>query len=150
MSKDPIKMVDIGEKDVVFRSAQAIGFIKLSQKTINEIINGTIAKGDPLTVAEIACIQAVKKTPDLIPLCHNIPISNVDVNFIILEDGVEVRCQVNSYYKTGVEMEALTGVSIALVTIWDMVKYLEKNSEGQYPATYINDIHVLEKKKGVV
>jgi cyclic pyranopterin phosphate synthase len=141
-------MVDIGKKAVVFRTAQAMGFIKLTKNTIKAIVDGKITKGDPLTVAEIACIQAVKKTPDLIPMCHNIPISSVDANFIILEDGVEARCQVNAYYKTGVEMEALTGVTVALLTIWDMVKYLEKDSKGQYPETSINDIHVLEKRKG--
>jgi cyclic pyranopterin phosphate synthase len=148
LSKNSFNMVDIGEKAVVFRTAQAMGFIKLTKNTIKAIVDGKITKGDPLTVAEIACIQGVKKTPDLIPMCHNIPISSVEANFIILEDGIEARCQVNAYYKTGVEMEALTGVTITLLTIWDMVKYLEKDSKGQYPETSISDIHVLEKRKG--
>ncbi|MBN1683668.1 cyclic pyranopterin monophosphate synthase MoaC [Candidatus Bathyarchaeota archaeon] len=146
--KDPYKMVDIGEKEIIFRTAQAIGFIKLSKDTIKAILNEKISKGDPLAVAEIACIQAVKKTSDLIPMCHNLQISKINADFILLENGVEARCQVNSYSKTGVEMEALTGVTVALLTIWDMVKYLEKDLAGQYPDTVITDIRILEKKKG--
>lgn len=145
---DPFGMVDISEKEIVPRTAEAIGRIILKRETVNAIRSGKVKKGDPLAVAEIACIQAVKKTPDLIPMCHNIPLGNVDVDFILSEDSVEVRCSVTAIYRTGVEMEALTGVSVGLLTIWDMVKYLEKDEQGQYPSTKITDVVVTEKRKG--
>ncbi|OGD58063.1 molybdenum cofactor biosynthesis protein C [Candidatus Bathyarchaeota archaeon RBG_13_52_12] len=145
---NPYSMVDITEKKAVPRTAEAIGRITLMKKTIKAIKKGKVKKGDPLAVAEIACIQAVKRTPDLIPMCHNIPIDAVDANFEVGDDYVEARCRVSATYKTGVEMEALTGVSAALLTIWDMVKYLEKDECGQYPSTTISDIKVIEKRKG--
>jgi cyclic pyranopterin phosphate synthase len=145
---DPFGMVDISEKEIVPRTAEAIGRIILKRDTVDAIRSGKVKKGDPLAVAEIACIQAVKKTPDLIPMCHNIPLSNVDADFILSEDSVEVRCSVTAIYRTGVEMEALTGVSVGLLTIWDMVKYLEKDEQGQYPSTKITDVVVTEKRKG--
>jgi cyclic pyranopterin phosphate synthase len=140
-------MVDISGKDVMLRKAEAVGRIILKKETIAAIKSGNIKKGDPLAVAEIACILAVKQTPDLIPMCHNIPIGSVDADFTIGDGFVEARCQVNATYKTGVEMEALTGVSVALLTIWDMVKYMEKDEDGQYPFTKIIDIRVTEKVK---
>jgi cyclic pyranopterin phosphate synthase len=140
-------MVDISGKDVVLRTAEAVGRIVLKRETIAAIQSGKIKKGDPLAVAEIACILAVKHTPDLIPMCHNIPIGSVNADFTVGDDFVEARCRVTVTYKTGVEMEALTGVSVALLTIWDMVKYLEKNEDGQYPSTKITDIKVTEKMK---
>jgi cyclic pyranopterin phosphate synthase len=145
---DSFGMVDISEKEIVPRKAVATGRIILKRETIAAIRSGKVKKGDPLAVAEIACIQAVKKTPELIPMCHNIPLDNVDAHFIINDNSVEVRCSVTATYKTGVEMEALTGVSVALLTIWDMVKYLEKDEQGQYPSTKITDVTVTEKRKG--
>jgi cyclic pyranopterin phosphate synthase len=141
-------MVDITEKEVVLRTAEAVGRITLKRETIKAIKEGKVKKGDPLVVAEIACIQAVKRTPDLIPMCHNIPIGTVNAAFDVGDNYVEARCRVSATYKTGVEMEALTGVSVALLTIWDMVKYLEKDEGGQYPSTKISDIKVIEKRKG--
>jgi cyclic pyranopterin phosphate synthase len=141
-------MVNITEKKEVPRTAEAIGRITLMKGTIKAIREGKVKKGNPLAIAEIACIQAVKKTPDLIPMCHNIPIDAVNTNFDVCDDYVEARCRVSATYKTGVEMEALTGVSVALLTIWDMVKYLEKDEGGQYPSTKISDIRVIEKRKG--
>ena len=148
MSKDPIKMIDISEKDTVARRAVAAGVIKLKASTVDAIRKGEIKKGDPLTVGEIAAIQAVKKTPDLIPLCHNIPIGKAHVEYTLGETTIEARCTVTTYARTGVEMEALAGVSIALLNIWDMTKYLEKDEDGQYPDTVITDIRVIEKVKG--
>jgi cyclic pyranopterin phosphate synthase len=145
---DPFGMVDISEKEIVPRKAEARGRIILKRETVAAIRSGKVKKGDPLAVAEIACIQAVKKTPDLIPMCHNIPLGNVGAHFIMNDDSVEVRCSVTATYRTGVEMEALTGVSVGLLTIWDMVKYLEKNEQGQYPSTKITDVIVTEKRKG--
>ncbi len=148
MSEDPIKMVDVSGKEVVYRSATATGKIKLKETTIKAIREAGIKKGDPLSVGEIAAILAVKKTPELIPLCHNIPIGKVDVEYRLMDDNVETLCTVVTNAQTGVEMEALTGVTIALLNIWDMTKYLEKDEDGQYPDTVITDVHVIEKRKG--
>jgi len=148
MSKDPIKMIDVSGKDTVFRSATAAGKIKLKKSTIKIIRDAGIKKGDPLTVGEIAAILAVKKTPELIPLCHNIPIGQVDVEYEFSEDTIEARCTVVTNAQTGVEMEALMGVATALLNIWDMTKYLEKDEDGQYPDAAITDIRVIEKRKG--
>ena len=141
-------MVDISGKEPVHRSAEAAGRIILKPGTVKAIRDGMVKKGDPLAVAEIACIQAAKRTPDLIPMCHQIPLSSVDASFTVGHDFVEARCVVKTVYGTGVEMEALTGVTVALLTVWDMVKYLEKDESGQYPETRITDIRVTEKVKG--
>jgi cyclic pyranopterin phosphate synthase len=143
----PTKMIEISDKKVTHREAEAMGRLHLNHETIKKIKSGDIKKGDPLQVAEIAGILAVKKTPDLLPLCHPIPITSAIVESSIREDFVEVKCRVTADYKTGVEMEALTGVSIALLTVWDMVKYLEKDEGGQYPNTGINNVCVVEKVK---
>ena len=148
MSEDPIKMVDVSGKEVVYRTATATGKIKLKETTIKTIKEAGIKKGDPLTVGEIAAILAVKKTPELIPLCHNIPIGKVDVEYRLTDDSVEAQCTVVTNAWTGVEMEALTGVTVALLNVWDMTKYLEKDEGGQYPDTVITDVRVLEKRKG--
>lgn len=147
MSKDPIKMIDVSEKETIYRSATAAGRIKLKKTTIQTIKEAGIKKGDPLTVGEIAAILAVKKTPELILLCHNIPIGQVDVTYSITEDSVEARCTVVTHAQTGVEMEALMGVTTALLNIWDMTKYLEKDKNGQYPDAVITNIWVVEKRK---
>ncbi len=144
---DRVRMVDISEKRDVRRSAIAEGFIKLKKETIKAIVNNMVAKGNVLVTANVAAVMAVKKTPELIPMCHPIPITSVTLDFDVEEDGVRVRCMVKSTGKTGVEMEALTGVSIALLTIWDMVKSMEKNEEGNYPETVISTIRVTEKVK---
>ena len=145
--QQPLKMVDIAEKPIVKRTAEAQGKIWLQQETIQKIRRGQVEKGDVLAAANVAGILAVKKTPELIPLCHPIPISQVTINFQIDTEDITARCRVMSEYKTGVEMEALVGVSTALLTIWDMVKYLEKDENGQYPHTKIGEIKVLKKKK---
>ena len=141
-------MVDIADKEAVPRMAEVIGRITLRKETVEAIRAGKVRKGDPLAVAEVASIQAVKRTPDLIPMCHQIPITSVDASFTLGDDYVEARCVVKAVYKTGVEMEALTGVSVALLNVWDMVKYMEKDEAGQYPSTRITDIRVVEKRKG--
>jgi len=145
--RDPVHMVDVSGKDVVHRVATATGRIHLRRETVDAVREGRIRKGDPLTVAEVASIQAVKKTPDLIPLCHNVPIGSVDTSFTLGESYIEAKCRVSAIYRTGVEMEALTGVAVALLNIWDMVKYLEKDAEGQYPDARITDVKVTEKWK---
>jgi len=142
-----VRMVEITNKPDVIRRAVARGFIKLKPSTISLIKEGRIKKGDVLTVAKVAAIQGVKKTWELIPLCHPIPITSVEVVTNITEDGIEVVVEVTSIGKTGVEMEALTGVSLGLLTIWDMVKSYEKDEHGEYPVTLIGDIRVLHKIK---
>lgn len=141
-------MVDIGEKDVVRRKAIASGRIVLGKRSLDAIRSGTVRKGDVLEAAKITAIQAVKSTPDIIPYCHPIPIESVKVDFELSNDSLSCTVEVIAHYKTGVEMEALTGVSAALLTIWDMVKYLEKDENGQYPSTRIADIEVVTKEKG--
>jgi cyclic pyranopterin monophosphate synthase len=141
-------MVDVTDKPIVLRKAEASGKIFLSEKTISIIRAGGVKKGDPLPVAEVAGMNAAKQTHLLIPHCHQIPLDMVRVEFRIWNDHIEARCTVNAQYRTGVEMEALVGVTMALNTIWDMVKYLEKDGNGQYPDTRITDVKVLSKKKG--
>lgn len=142
-----VKMVEIGHKDAVFRKAIAKGKIKLRPETIKLIQEGRTKKGNVIATAQIAGILAVKRTWEIIPLCHPIPLTGVDISFEFGKDYIEVTCEVRAYYKTGVEMEALTGVSVALLTIWDMVKAVEKDEKGQYPVTRIYDIRVVEKVK---
>lgn len=144
----PLDMVDVSEKRVVHRTAEASGRILLKGETIEAIRKGLIKKGEPFPVAEVAGILAAKKVSELIPLCHPIPLTKVDVSFQVAEGHVEAKCKVVADYKTGVEMEALTGVTVALLTLWDMVKYLEKDEEGQYPTARITDVQVVEKLKG--
>jgi cyclic pyranopterin monophosphate synthase len=141
-------MVDITEKTPILRRATASGSIRLRKATIGAIKNGHVKKGDVLTTAKLAAILAVKDTPRLIPLCHPIPITGLDVNFELEPEKIRAIVTVTSFGKTGVEMEALAGVSVALLNVWDMVKYLEKNETGNYPETEIDDIKVLEKRKG--
>jgi len=143
-------MIDISQKKIIERIAKASGKIFLKKKTIEKIQNKTVEKGDVLTIARIAGINAVKKVPELIPLCHPIPITKVSVDFNINENNsIKVTCLVKSIAKTGVEMEALTGVSVALLNIWDVVKMYEKDENGQYPSTIIQDIKVEEKLKKI-
>jgi len=142
-----VKMVEVGHKDVVYRKAVAKGRIRLKPETIKLIKEGKTKKGNVIATAQIAGILAVKKTPELIPLCHPIPLTGVDISFEFGEDYIEATCEVRATYKTGVEMEALTGVTVALLTIWDMVKAVEKDENGQYPFTRIEDVHVVEKVK---
>jgi cyclic pyranopterin phosphate synthase len=141
-------MVDITEKPPVIRTATARGSIKLREATLEAVRSDSVKKGDVLTVARLAAILAVKDTPRLIPLCHPIPITGLDVDFVLGEEQMSVTVTVTSLGKTGVEMEALTGVSAALLNVWDMVKYLEKDETGNYPETLIEEIKVLEKRKG--
>ena len=141
-------MVDVSGKPEIFREATAKGNIKLKPETIRLINEGKIAKGDPLYTAKIAGILAAKKTSELVPLCHPLPLTSVDVEAKVLgESNVEVSAVVKTRAQTGVEMEALTAVSVALLTVWDMTKQYEKDAEGQYPVTAIENIHVVKKLK---
>ena len=140
-------MVDVAEKPVISRQAEASGKIFLSPDTVQRIRDGKIKKGDPLLVAEVAAMNAAKQTHLLIPHCHQIPLDMVSVSFEVSAESIEARCFVKAQARTGVEMEALVGVTAALNTLWDMVKYLEKDENGQYPGTRISDIKVVRKEK---
>jgi cyclic pyranopterin phosphate synthase len=141
-------MIDISDKPPQLRVATAEGVIKLRPETLRLIREGKIEKGDPVQISTIAAIMAVKKTPEIVPLAHPILIEGVQVEHVFEEpDKIRVRVTVKSHGKTGVEMEALVGVSAALLAIWDVVKKYEKDDKGEYPFTSINEIRVLEKKK---
>jgi cyclic pyranopterin phosphate synthase len=143
-------MVDVSSKAEVFREATATGKIKLKPETVNLIREGKIAKGNPLYTAKIAGVLAAKKTSELVPLCHPLPLTNVDVEAKIVDKTtVEVSATVKTKAQTGVEMEALVAASVGLLTIWDMVKQYEKDAAGQYPTTAIENIHVVRKLKQV-
>ena len=147
MVKD-VKMVDVSDKDITYREAAAVGRIILKPSTIAAIKKGGVEKGDVLLAAKLAGLMAAKLTPLILPLCHPIPLTHVDISFRVGEDYIEVSARVKAEAKTGVEMEALTALSVALLTIWDMVKKYEKDEKGQYPNTEIGKIRVLEKVKG--
>ena len=143
-------MVDVSGKAEIFREATATGTIKLKPETVNLIEEGKIAKGDPLYTAKVAGVLAAKKTSELVPLCHPLPLTNVAVEVKITDKTVvEVTATVKAKAQTGVEMEALVAASVGLLTIWDMVKQYEKDANGQYPTTAIQNIHVVRKFKQV-
>nr|WP_319375225.1 cyclic pyranopterin monophosphate synthase MoaC [uncultured Methanoregula sp.] len=148
IENDRAQMVDISGKGDVTREATAAGRIYLRPETLAAIRDGKVVKGNVLATARVAATMAVKNTSGMIPMCHPIPISSITVDFTEGDGYIESTVVVKMTGKTGVEMEALTGVSIALLTVWDMVKSAEKDKDGQYPVTRITDVRVVEKKKG--
>ena len=133
---------------LVYREAKAKGSIKLKPETINRIKQGKIAKGDPFEVAKVAGILAAKNTSSMIPLCHPLPLTGVNIELRTLDDSkVEAEATVKTRAQTGVEMEALAAAAMALLTVWDMTKQYEKDENGQYPSTSIQDLHVVNKVK---
>ena len=135
-----IRMVDVGHKPVTAREAVARGRISISAEALRQIRGGAIKKGDPLETARLAGIMAAKQTASLIPLCHPLPISHADVQFTAAGDGFEIEATVRTTAQTGVEMEALTAVSVAALTVYDMVKAVDK-------AMVIGDIRLVKKTK---
>jgi len=123
------RMVDIGAKAVTRREAAASTFIKLGPATLRLVRANKIAKGDVLNTARLAGIQAAKRAPELIPLTHPLPLENVAVDLEIMKTGIRVRCRVTVEAKTGAEMEALTGAAVAALTVYDMVKAVERGAE---------------------
>ena len=134
------QMVDVSKKPLSARTAVAAGKIRLRKETVDLVRKNEIAKGDVIATARIAGIQAAKQTPRLIPLCHTIPLSEVKIDIVMSGGAVEVSCTARTVAQTGVEMEALTGVTVALLTIYDMCKAVDKEME-------IFDIRLLEKTK---
>lgn len=139
--KGNARMVDVSEKGTTKRVAIAAGFIRIAPEVVEAISSGTIPKGDVLSVARVAGILAAKRTSELIPLCHPLPIDHVSVDFSIEEGGLDIRAEVTSTGKTGVEMEALTAVSVAALTIYDMCKSADRGMK-------ISGIRLLEKSGG--
>ena len=143
-------MVDVTAKPEIFRQATAEGSIRLRPETIKLIRTGKVAKGDPIQTAKTAGILAAKRTSDMIPLCHPLPLTNVEISTRITDKTtVQVTATVKTKAQTGVEMEALTATAVSLLTIWDMVKQYEKDAGGQYPTTRIDNIRVIKKLKKV-
>ncbi|MGD0330520.1 MAG: cyclic pyranopterin monophosphate synthase MoaC [Nitrososphaeria archaeon] len=141
-------MVNISEKKEVKREAIAEGKIILKPETINLIREKKIEKGDPLQISLVTATNAVKRTPELVPFCHFILLEDIKVSFVVDNFSITVRVKVKSTSKTGVEMEALSGVLNALLNIWDIVKKYEKDDSGNYPFTFIKDVRVISKVKG--
>lgn len=133
-------MVDVSAKEIVRRTASAYGKIILQKATIDLVNSNLLKKGDVLAVAKIAGIMAAKKTQELIPLCHCLNLEHVDINFNVLDDGIEITSQVITSGKTGVEMEALTAVAVCALTIYDMCKAVDKKMK-------IEKIYLVDKKK---
>jgi len=142
-----VRQADISDKPVVFRQATATGRILLKPETLELIKDGGLEKGDPLAISKTMAMLAVKKTPEMLALCHPLRIEHVEVVETVLEDSIVVTVTVSAHEKTGVEMEALTAVSVALLNIWDVVKAYEKDKGGQHPSTKIEGIRVVEKVK---
>lgn len=144
-----MSMVDVTAKPEVYREATARGTLKLKSETIELIKEGKVEKGDPFYAAKIAGVLAAKNTSSLIPLCHPLPLTDVKVDIEMVDDSsVQVEATVKTRAQTGVEMEALVAASMALLTIWDMTKQYEKDDQGQYPHTLIQNIRVVRKVKG--
>ena len=134
-------MVDVGDKAVTRREATATGRIAMSAEAVAAIRAGAVKKGDVIAVARVAGIMAAKRTSDLVPLCHPLPITRVSLDLDVSDDGVHATATVRTDGKTGVEMEALTAVSVALLTVYDMAKAIDK-------AMVLHDIKVVAKSGG--
>ena len=134
------QMVDVSAKPHSERRAIARGKIRLQRETLDLIAKDQISKGNVFATARIAGIQAAKQTAQLIPLCHTLPLGQVNIEIVVSKDGAEVRCTARTIAQTGVEMEALTGVTVALLTIYDMCKAVDKRM-------VISDVHLVQKTK---
>jgi cyclic pyranopterin phosphate synthase len=136
-----VRMVDVGDKPVTAREAVARGRITMSREALRQVRAGVLKKGDPLQVARLAGIMAAKRTADLIPLCHPLPLSHLDVQLLPGRDGYTIEARARTSSRTGVEMEALTAVAVAALTIYDMVKAVDKTM-------VIGEIRLVEKRGG--
>ena len=141
------RMVDVGDKPDTARRAVARGEIRLAPSTVEAVREDAVEKGDVLATARVGAIQAVKHTWETIPMCHQIPVTNVDAEFSLGDDRITLEVAVETTGKTGCEMEALEGVTTGLNVVWDMVKAAEKDADGQYPDTQVTDVEVVSKEK---
>src|SRR6266702_6597733 len=137
------QMVDVSAKPLSARTAVATGKIRLQRETLDLIANDQIAKGNVFATARIAGIQAAKQTAHLIPLCHPLPLGDVKIDVVTSNEGAEVTCAAQTVAQTGVEMEALVGVTVALLAIYDMCKAVDKEMQ-------ISDVRLVEKSKHAV
>ena len=142
-----VQMVDVGGKPDTARRAVARGTIRLSSSTVAAVRADEVGKGDVLATARVGAVQAVKHTWEAVPMCHQIPVTNVETTFDVRDDRVVLTVAVETTGKTGCEMEALQGVTTGLGVVWDMVKAAEKDADGEYPDTRIEDVRVVEKTK---
>ena len=147
MEKSIQGVVDISDKPVVERIAVATGKVRLNNESKEAIISNSVKKGNVIEASTIAAIQAVKETPRIIPHCHPIPLESCKVDWTWEENCLRCTVEVKANYKTGIEMEALTGVCAGLLCAFDMVKSLEKDDNGQYPEAEITEIKVVQKQK---
>jgi cyclic pyranopterin monophosphate synthase len=138
---------DVGAKPRLHRRAVVIGELAVSAATRRAVRAGRVEKGDPMAAGELAGLLAMKRTPELIPHCHSVALTSSRVELRVSARGVRVRAEAEAVDRTGVEMEALVGASVALLTVWDMVKYLEKDDRGLYPRTSLGPIRVAAKRK---
>jgi len=134
-------MVDVADREVTTRTATTVGRVLLSEKVVALLRDGAVPKGDVLATARIAGIMATKRTPDLIPLCHPIAVHGVSVDLVVVDEGVEITATVKTADRTGVEMEALTAVAVAALTVIDMVKTID-------PGATITDVKMIHKDGG--
>jgi cyclic pyranopterin phosphate synthase len=141
------QMVDVGAKPDSRRRAVAEGTIHLRESTVDAVRANEVDKGDVLATARIGAIQAVKHTWETIPMCHQIPVTNVETAFDVTDEAITLTVAVETTGKTGCEMEALEGATTGLNVVWDMVKAAEKDESGEYPETRIEDVRVVEKTK---
>ncbi|SDS31530.1 cyclic pyranopterin monophosphate synthase MoaC [Microlunatus soli] len=135
------RMVDVSDKESTARTATASGLVRLNAEAVGALRDGTVPKGDALAVARIAGIQGAKKTPDLVPLCHPLPLSGVDIDLEVVDEGVRIAVTVRTTGRTGVEMEALTAVSVAALSVVDMIKAIDRGA-------VITDVRVESKSGG--
>ncbi len=142
-----VRMVDVSSKSEVMRIAIARGCIRLRKETIDRIRRREVEKGDVLTVSSLVAIEGAKLTHILLPFCHPIRIDHVDTRIELNNNELCIEVEVKARERTGVEMEALTAVTLALLNVWDMVKKYEKDENGQYPYTEITSIRVVSKLK---
>ncbi len=142
------RQVDVGGKPPRPRRAVAVGELALSVRGRSAVRRRAVEKGDPIAAGELAGLLAMKRTPELIPHCHVVPLTQGRVDLTVGRRGVRVRAEAVAVDRTGVEMEALVGATVALLTVWDMVKYLEKDGRGLYPHTALGPVRVVTKEKG--
>ena len=142
-----VRQKDVGAKPKLDRRAVAEGTLEVSAATRRAVRAGRVEKGDPIAAGELAGLLAMKRTPELIPHCHTVALTASRVELSVGSKGIRVRAVAEAVDRTGVEMEALVGASVALLTVWDMVKYLEKDDRGLYPRTSLGPIRVVSKVK---
>ncbi len=141
------RQVDVAAKPPLARRAVAVGRLELGTATRRAVARRTVPKGDPIAAGELAGLLAMKRTAELIPHCHAVALTASRVDLAVGPRGVTVRAEASALDRTGVEMEALVGATVALLTVWDMVKYLEKDARGLYPHTRLGPVRLVAKEK---